>query len=298
MSTLTNALEIIMRWLKKNKPQSIASFLPSLSLDEIYIGEQKMGYEFPEEIYELYQWRNGTTEDCWSLFFPSIGYSPFDEAVSISKAWNSMLSNIKENTKEKWCVYDPLFIFLTEESDCCAVPLQPKQENKQMPVVCFGEGEMPGIYYTNLTNMMLTLAECCETDAYYLGTDGYIRENQSKSTLIFRKYNSELVVETIDTLQSLLLQQENFPSGDICDRAIRAIIDMGRFQDPKGIEILIEAFQMWEIKNNLYRDSVCWSIVNSLGKIDSLKVLGILSRALYDRSELVREEAKKALSLR
>lgn len=296
MSLLTNALEKIMYWLEKNKPQSVNSFLPGLSLYEIHSGEEKIGYALPEEIYKLYQWRNGTTEDCWSLFFPSIGFLPFDRAVTISQGWNSIIFGREEELREEeWYVKAPLFIFQMENSDCCAVPLQLKGDNKQMPVVCLGEGEMPGIYYTNLTNMMLTLAECCETDAYYLGTDGYIRENQSKSTLIFRKYNSELVVETIDTLQSLLLQQENFPSGDICDRAIRAIIDMGRFQDPKGIEILIEAFQMWEIKNNLYRDSVCWSIVNSLGKIDDRKVLETLNRALYDRSELVREEAKKAL---
>ena len=98
MSTLTNALERIMSWLKIYKPELADSFLPSLTLEEIRAGEEKIGFLLPKEIYELYQWQNGMTKDSDSLFFPSIGFIPFNEAIAFpklvrySKKSNSSLS--------------------------------------------------------------------------------------------------------------------------------------------------------------------------------------------------------------
>ena len=67
----------------------------------------------------------------------------------------------------------PLFIFGIDNI-CFGVPVEDKFHSEETPVVQFGEGDPPTICYTSLTKMILTFAECCETDAYYISSDGYI----------------------------------------------------------------------------------------------------------------------------
>lgn len=60
MSELTNALQKIFSWLK-NYPRFEQSFKPGLSYQEIKRNNDKLGsYYFTSELYELYQYRNGT----------------------------------------------------------------------------------------------------------------------------------------------------------------------------------------------------------------------------------------------
>ncbi|MEC4894337.1 MAG: hypothetical protein SAL07_02925 [Oscillatoria sp. PMC 1051.18] len=59
MSNLTEALNRIMNWLEEYQPEYAASFLPGLSRSEIDELIQPFNIVIPEEIYELYQWRNG-----------------------------------------------------------------------------------------------------------------------------------------------------------------------------------------------------------------------------------------------
>ena len=91
MSVLTVALERIMNWLRQHQPSYAASFLPGLKLDEIQELEKELGFKLPEEIYQLYQWRNGTEEDAMALVFPSMLFLPLSEAIGISQAWNESI---------------------------------------------------------------------------------------------------------------------------------------------------------------------------------------------------------------
>ncbi|HBQ98672.1 SMI1/KNR4 family protein [Roseofilum sp. Belize Diploria] len=198
MSTLTDALDRIMKWLEIYKPEFADSFQPGLSFDEIQAGEEKIGFKLPEEVYELYQWRNGATLDCDSLFFPFIGFLPFDEAIETSISWNTMIAEEEElylnkewYLNQEWCAKSPLFIFIADDGGCCGTPLQTPPNYLKPPVVEFGEGDMPGVYYDSLTALMLTFAECCETGAYYIDSDGFIVEDVSKSAPIIQKYNSQ-----------------------------------------------------------------------------------------------------------
>ena len=47
--------------------------------------------------------------------------------------------------------------------------------------------------YSSLTNMMLTIAECYETGAYYLSEDGFVEENKAKAAKILKKYNPDIL---------------------------------------------------------------------------------------------------------
>ena len=58
------------------------------------------------------------------------------------------------------------------------------------PVLRFVYADAAIPRYPNLTNMMLAIAECYESGAYYLGEDEYLEENQQKADEIDRKYGS------------------------------------------------------------------------------------------------------------
>jgi len=83
-----------------------------------------------------------------------------------------------------------MFIFLVDECWRNAIPLARSQEIEiaTEPVLSFGEGDHPNlnnIDYLSLTSMILTLAECFETGAYYLEPDGFVCSNEDEVSRIF-----------------------------------------------------------------------------------------------------------------
>lgn len=76
MVSLIEALERIINWLRKHQPDYAASFQPGLKSEEIQAAEAKLGFKLPPEIYELYQWRNGTEEDAKAVCFPTMQFLP------------------------------------------------------------------------------------------------------------------------------------------------------------------------------------------------------------------------------
>jgi cell wall assembly regulator SMI1 len=193
MSTLTAGLERIMKWLEENQPEYAVSFLPGLQYEEIKLVEAEINFKLPKEIYELYQWRNGTQEDAKAICFPTINFLPISRSVKSSKGCNEYIEKYKKLVGEEgqWYETSPLFLFIENNGNYCGIPLVEYQEEK-LVVVEIGEGEMARIFYASLTDMMLTLAECYETGAYYLNEHNFINEDKGKADRVFYKYNADL----------------------------------------------------------------------------------------------------------
>ena len=300
MVTLMEALEKIMNWLSEHQPEYAASFLPGLKFEEIQAVEAELGFKLPEEIYELYQWRNGTEEDAKALCFPTIQFLPLSRAIECSQGCNEHILEVKNLIEEsEWYETSPLFIFIEDNCDLCGIPIVDYQIEKS-PVVVLGEGYMPDILYTSLTDMMLTLAECYETNAYYLNKNGYVNENECKVAEVLRKYNGELNERALSTFKSILSQPLDFSildfsSSKLVGQVIKSTIVIGRFKDPKGVDLLLEALQIWSKAKGLTRDGLCSWVIKALGKMCDVRVLQSLNNALQDDSPFVRKEAQEAL---
>ena len=83
MSELTNALNIIIIYLEQNNPEAASWLQPGLSKEEITEIVTDLPFELPQELYELYQWRNGreiTDDNCKRgfkygfIFYADISY--------------------------------------------------------------------------------------------------------------------------------------------------------------------------------------------------------------------------------
>lgn len=300
MPTLIEALSRIMNWLNKHQPDYAASFLPGLKYSEIQTVEAEFGFKLPAEIYELYQWRNGTEEDARAVCFPTMQFLPLSIAIEYSQEWNEFILKEKKFIEEsEWYETSPLFIFLQDNCDSCGIPLIDYQIEKS-PVVVLGEGEMPDIFYTSLTDMMLTLAECYETGAYYLDEEEYICEDECKTARALRKYNNELNERALSTFQSILSQPLYFSTLDFSNSKLLGQVAestnvISRFKDSRGIDLLLEALQVWGKAKGLSRDGVCSWVIKALGEMCDVRALQPLTNALQDDSPFVRKEAQEAL---
>ncbi len=305
MEILIEALEKIMNWLKKHQPEYAASFLPGLTSSEIEAAEAEFGYKLPEEIYALYQWRNGTEKDVKAVCFPPpLQILPLSTAIEYSKGCTEHILEDKNVLEEsKWYETSPLFVFIQSNCDFCAVPIIDFHREK-IPVVVLGEGELPSILYTNLTDMMLTLAECYETNAYYLGEDGYIEEDECKTAEVLRKYNNELNEKAISGFKSILSNPLDFSTLDYESSNFRKLSNnindfasvIGRFKDPEGVNLLLEALQTWSQAKGRYisKNIVCSCVIRALGETCDDRALQLLTN-LPDNSPFFREEAQAAL---
>ena len=203
MSILTDSLNRIMQWLEENRPDYAASFLPGLSDAEIRGKLASVELELPEEIYELYRWRNGVEdgEDLKSVVYPSIEFIPLDEAVEyhlgiveIDIFEHEDLPNIFElldanqinNYSDKY-----LFPFLRANCYFCAVLLG-KEKQQHSPIIDISDALDLEMIFRSLTAMMQTFAEYLETGAHYLDEEGCLDEDEEKMEPIFHKYNPGL----------------------------------------------------------------------------------------------------------
>jgi len=299
MGILTEALSRIMDWLKEHQPEYAASFLPGVKSDEIQAVEKELGFKLPEEIYELYQWRNGTEEDAMALCFPIMQFLPLAKASEYSQGCNEHIEREKEFLAEKreWYKISPLFVFIENNCDFCGIPLVDYKREK-LPVVVLLEAAMPDIFYTSLTDMMLTLAECYETGAYYLSKDGYIREDECKTAIVLRKYNADINEEVLLTFHSLLLQPLESSNNKLIEQAAEVTIVISRFKDPRGVDLLLESLQILSREKGLFREGICYWVIKALGEMCDIRALQPLINvnALQDDSPFIKEEAQKALS--
>lgn len=185
MSALTDALNRIMEWLQQNSPTWASGFQPGLSPAEI---EKKLG-ELPfcvsREVYELYQSCNGVNNECGIFVYHHL--LDLDTALRDSQGINdSFWLEVREEDG------DPRYLFLMFDFDgeYFAVPGSDSL-NDTAPIFHVGcdDGSL-SFAFTNLTNMMLAIAECYETGVYSVTSDGDVGvTDQAKFGEIRRKHN-------------------------------------------------------------------------------------------------------------
>ncbi|HEY9848805.1 MAG TPA: hypothetical protein V6D28_05075 [Leptolyngbyaceae cyanobacterium] len=188
MVTLTEALNRIMKWLQQYTPEFANSFLPGLTREEIEEIIKALPGKVPEEIYQLYQFRNGTLKEMKSTVYPLFEFLPLAESVEVC------LSIIDNFGKDEPLVYEGKYLlpFLCDNCCYCAVLLNEEQQPESPVIDIAAECDL-SMMYRNLTSMMLTLAEYLESEVCYLDTEGFlVTDDDRKMAQIFQKYNPGL----------------------------------------------------------------------------------------------------------
>lgn len=210
MSSLTDALNKIQVWLQSNYPTIAKSITSGLSLEEIQEITQTLPFTLPNEVYELYQWSRGHTQETQTIythiFEPNEGM-----ALCTLEAAIEILPTFEDQFEECAVKYagKPLFpIFQTDASYLCVVG--DWEDKKSSPIIFVSDINEIGVIYTSLTDMMQTLAECVEASIVYFDKEGYSHWNTENYAQVYLKHNFKLLDFSLKKLkQELLIRQHD-----------------------------------------------------------------------------------------
>jgi SMI1 / KNR4 family (SUKH-1) len=168
MTDLTNALNRIFAWLEKNSPNSISGFQLGLLSEEI---EEKLGvlpFALPEEVCELYRWRNGGA--IYNFVFGYLSLLNLDRACEYSEYFNDE-DRIEIRAEEE----EPRYLFPLFDFDGEYFAIQGNESiTATSPIFHISDCHDVSFTFINLTNMMLALAECYETGVYAVTENGVL----------------------------------------------------------------------------------------------------------------------------
>lgn len=194
MSLFAESLERILSWLIKNNPELALSLQPGLTREEIEEKVRNLPFRLPEEVYQLYQWRDGDGQ--WdygkSRLLPGYSFIPLEAALEEYVAINQYREDLlQDHQEEVW--QKPWFpILMFDPKEYLFIPGE-VEKIKTAPVFQLFLESGESLKYATVTSMLLTIAECYETGAYYL-SDGYLKEDEEKVASIQRKYNPEITI--------------------------------------------------------------------------------------------------------
>lgn len=164
-----------MNWLYENGPERAETFQPGLSRTEIDYLIRALPIQLTEELYEIYQWRNGSTD--WnntnSLVSPTLEFMPLEEAIKHFYDLSNSFTEIHSSNEAYFCDRF-LFPVICENSSCYYAVMLENEKKISSPVIDIsGEGDLD-IVFSSLMEMMKTLAEYCETGTYYIDSEGFL----------------------------------------------------------------------------------------------------------------------------
>lgn len=203
MSALKETLDRIRYWFQENHPPRIVSLTSGLSSSQINAVLSTLPFQVSKEVKELYEWSNGYPNDyplnTW--IFDRMSLLNLDSAVQQAQTW------AEESCEEAAIRYmgKSLFpIFEAETDNLAIVATNNQQETSPIIRISQDGGIFLQFTYTSLTNMMLTLAESYETGGFFIGSNGYVEEDEKKYAAAYRKYNLGVVDLALERFQETL----------------------------------------------------------------------------------------------
>ncbi|MHC0068220.1 hypothetical protein ACWATR_36045 [Nostoc sp. UIC 10890] len=215
MSELTDGLEYILDWLESTNLEFFDCYNPGLTRQQIEKIVKDLPFKLSEEIYELYQWRNGIADLGFNNYYPPVEFLFPNQLFSSLPTSFSTLQGSVSNYYDFWQFEQSIMMNKPFDDykgwDQTWFPIA-LFENKRILYVV-GDIEPSPVYfidfifienplrvYKSLTSMISVIAECCELGLYQLipdesgeEDDMIIRIDEEKLELekeIYQKYNS------------------------------------------------------------------------------------------------------------
>ncbi len=194
MSGLTKVLDRIYQCLEKDSHEDAALLQNGLSRLEIEEVIRDLPFTLSEELFELYQWRNGMSKANRIPFLDDLFFLPLEEALKIYYKLLAISHKGQSSGFEWWKVnYFPVFIDGGGGNHPIACE---RVQHLAAPVIYVHHSEY--IEFLTLTNMMLALAELFEAGLYELSMDDSDNSWERECALrreIYQKYGTETLRE-------------------------------------------------------------------------------------------------------
>ena len=322
MSDLKNALARIHYWFKNNHPAKIASLalgLSPLEIDNLFSG---ISFKVSEEVREVYQWSNGyPIDECaddW--IFDYMFLLSLESGVKEAQTWVEEHEEIA--LMYKYAGKPVLPVYMSDMEFLAVVATDDEQATS--PVIYISENGDISLRYTNLTAMMLTLAESYETGGFFIDRNGYIEKDEKKYAAVYRKYNSgitDLALErflkifpedsswqTVHLLHDDLYMMINtyqieIPPSSLKTKVVNTLFNL--LQDEKydsgfSVVLVLEELRAVDALIQVLQHPNKWVRSRSafaLGKIKAFEAVEFLSQLLEDPDPMVQEAVQEALDM-
>lgn len=321
MSDLKNALTRIHEWFQINYPAKISSLASGLRTSQIDTLLSKLSFKVSKEVSELYQWSNGYSidkcTDDW--IFDYMFLLSLESAVKEAETWVEEHEEIALMYKYAGkpvlpvCMSDIEFLAVVATDD----------EQATSPVIYISENGDISLRYTNLTAMMLTLAESYETGGFFIERNGYIQKDEKKYAAAYRKYNSritDLALErflkifpedsswqTVQLLHNDLYMINSYeieiPLNSLKTKVINTLLNL--LQDEKydssfSVVLVLEELRAVDALIQALQHPSKWvrsRAAFALGKIKAFEAVEFVSQLLEDPDPMVQEAVKEALEM-
>jgi SMI1 / KNR4 family (SUKH-1) len=160
MSELTSALKRISVWYQEKQSRSV--FQPGLSRSVIDDLVKDLAFPVPEEVYELYEWCNGSPDDSDAIAFHQQYLLPLEE--SVRRRLDRYGLNYGEDEIQDDPSWFPVFKLWCGHAFYVVV----LGDKVKSPVMNYDPecGDYK-IYYESLTNMLLHSAEWLESAKFH-----------------------------------------------------------------------------------------------------------------------------------
>jgi hypothetical protein len=161
VSKLTDALNRIYQWLEINIPEFAQAFQSGLSHGQIESQLSGISLHLPEEIYDLYKWKNGIKNRF--LFFPGYEFPPLQDIIQTYKMLKELDNNENEFWKSSWFPIFTSEVYIFADCTSIAVPIYYYDPSS---------GCNPEIIFLNLASMMTSIIDCYEERVYIIRNMG------------------------------------------------------------------------------------------------------------------------------
>ncbi|WP_375477733.1 HEAT repeat domain-containing protein [uncultured Nostoc sp.] len=321
MSDLKNALTRIHDWFQINYPAKILSLASGLSTSQIDTLLSKLSFKVSKEIREIYQWSNGYPIDEYAddWIFDYMFLLNLESAVKEAQEW----VNKPEVTAQRYrYAGQPVLPVFMSDIEFLAVVATDVQQTTS-PVVHISETLEISLQYTNLTAMMLTLAESYETGGLFIDRKGYIEKDEKKYAATYRKYNSEITDlalerflkifpedsswQTVQLLHNDLYMSNSYgieiPPNSLKNKVVNILLHL--LQDEKydsgfSVVLVLEELRAVDALIQGLKHPDKWvrsRAAFTLAKIKAFEAVEFVSQLLEDPDPVVQEAVKEALEM-
>ncbi len=248
---LSQALERIYLWFQVNARVVAGALQPGLTHEQISTQVQDLPFCLPQEVYQIYQWHNGSSAQQPVEFLPQYRFLSLEEALDryqmTVEIWRQGVSETEQ--LQSWCPrpegWFPLF---AEDSNFYMVVGQPEPKTTA-PIIHFSEYGDHGLVFNSLTDMMLAIAECLETGTYFLYEDinCYLdwRDDATEAE-IWLKYQPQQAANVEAILNGQVEQLSP-------EARWGAYSDLVEIQHPQALSKLLEVLQNTELSDRSQR---------------------------------------------
>jgi len=184
---IVQSAECIRDWLVNNDRPVVSLLQKGLSLSEIMIATEELDIKLPNELVELYKWRNGTSKDGGYVlgdvdFFPGFHFLPLVDSVAYYKTF------IKDERWDKsWFP-----VFANGGGDFYVIKCSEDYREHSEIVGFMRDFDEQEVEYLTLEKMLQTLCECYKQSVFYLSNDRYIESKIEEEAEISGKINPNL----------------------------------------------------------------------------------------------------------